>query len=1082
VIARSAKVVTEVIVGAIAVAVLMAGVFVWRLSTGPVSIDFLTPYLEESFADNERGLALQVKETVLAWGAERTMDLRARNVRIVGPDGAIVAAVPDVKVALSLSAMLRGMIAATEVEVVGARLTLVRETDGRFALAAPSTAAEVAVEGPESELSAVLPALIDLFTRDPERGRALDYLNAVRVVDGQLIVVDRRLKAFWLAPDATMELRRHERGVAAVMDLDVAFGAELAKANLAVLFDLPQQKITVAARVAGFHADALAAVAQFPEAVSGFHIPVEANVQATLTPQGALTKATFDVTGGAGQLSVPPFLPRPKPVSGLEVRGQFDGAAGRLEITTAALDFGTGGQAGPSVSLTAAAVRQDAGFAVNAEARVSALPVAELGDYWPEAAAPGAREWVTENIPDGLVENARFFLAAEMPAGRPEGLDIVSLDGAFEIEGLEVHYLRPMPPITGITGRAALEGSDLKFQVDEARQGELAIRDTRVDILDMAGDSRLEIDGTIAGPVRAALEVLDHESFDLLARLGFDPASASGTAETELAIDFPLLSGLTFADVNVGAKAAVKQGSVAGFLLDRDASDMELDLTVDRDGLSITGPLRLAGVPLVMDWSEDFTGQPDLRTRLALDFPDLGTAGRRDLGLDLEPFVEGPVSAAVIATVDQSRRGTLNIAANLADARLSLPFLRWHKPAGEDGALRLSLALEDESIAGLNDFEVTAGTLAARGGGELQPGTVDFSALRFEEVSFHGTALRGASVERVGEGLVIDLGEGVLDAAPFVAGDETEETQPAETAEAQEAEDGTPVKISGEALEAIYFEEGRYLRQADLYLERSKVGWERVELHGEVPEALWRVRQDGTMVGGAEEAPERKTFDLAFAPAEEGVYRLDARTNDMGAGLRALGIIDTIEGGELVLTATSAGPAPNHPLNGRVEAEDYLLRDAPVMAQLLSLASLTGISNVLGGDGLRFKRLTGDFTLANDVVSTDLFRAYGNALGLTAKGTVDFGKDDIEVEGTVVPAYTVNRILGEIPILGPILVGGKGEGIVAVVYGINGPLSDPRVSVNPLSVLTPGFLRGIFGIKGGDGDSTPRAMPGRVNG
>jgi hypothetical protein len=465
-----------------------------------------------------------------------------------------------------------------------------------------------------------------------------------------------------------------------------------------------------------------------------------------------------------------------------------------------------------------------------------------------------------------------------------------------------------------------------------------------------------------------------------------------------------------------------------------------------------------------MDWSEDFTGQPDLRTRLALDFPDLGTAGRRDLGLDLEPFVAGPVSAAVIATVDQSRRGTLNIAANLADARLSLPFLRWHKPAGEDGALRLSLALEDESIAGLNDFEVTAGTLAAQGGGELQPGTVNFSALRFEEVSFHGTALRGASVERVGEGLVIDLGEGVLDAAPFLASDAAE-AQPAETAEAQEAEEGTPIKISGEALEAIYFDEGRYFRQADLYLERSKVGWERVELHGEVPEALWRVRQDGTMVG-----------------AEAGIYRLDARTNDMGAGLRALGIIDTIEGGELVVTATSAGPAPNHPLNGRVEAEDYLLREAPVMAQLLSLASLTGISNVLGGDGLRFKRLTGDFTLANDVVSTDLFRAYGSALGLTAKGTVDFGKDDIEVEGTVVPAYTVNRILGEIPILGPILVGGKGEGIVAVVYGIDGRLSDPQVSVNPLSVLTPGFLRGIFGIKGGDGDSTPRAMPGRVNG
>ncbi|MDX1575341.1 MAG: AsmA-like C-terminal domain-containing protein [Kiloniellales bacterium] len=1090
-IARSAKILTEVIVGVIAVAALITGLFVWRLSTGPVPIDFLTPYLENSFADNERGLTLQVEETVLDWGQAQTIELRARDVRIVGPDGATIAAVPDVKVTLSLSAMLRGMIAATEVEVVGARLTLVREADGRFALAAPGAAEEVAVEDPEPELSAVLPALIDLFTRDPERGRALDYLNAVRVVDGQFIVVDRRLKAFWFAPDATMELRRHERGVAAVMDLEVAFGAEQAKANLAVLFDLPQQKVTVAARVAGFHADAVAAVAQLPEAVSGLHVPVEANVQATLTPQGKLTWAKFDVTGGAGTLSVPPLLPRPKPVAGLEVRGQFDGAAGRLEITTAELDFGTDGRAGPSVSLTAAAVRQDAEFEVTAEARVSALPVAELGDYWPAAAAPGAREWVTTNIPDGLVENGRFSVAAKMPEGRPEDLEIVSLDGGFEIADLEVHYLRPLPPITGITGRAALDGDDLKFQVDEAEQGELAIRDTRVDILDMAGHSRLEIVGTITGPVRAALELLDHERLDLLARLGFDPASASGVSETELAIDFPLLNDLTLADVNVGAKAAVKQGSVAGFLLDRDASDMDLDLAVDGDGLSMTGPLRLAGVPLVMDWREDFTGQREPRTSLALDFPDLGTAGRRALGLDLAPYVEGPVSVAAIATLGQDRQGALNIAANLADARLSLPFLRWHKPAGEDGALRVSLALEGEAIAGLNGFDVTAGTLAARGGGELRPGAGDFRVLRFDEVAVHGTALRDASIERVGEGLVIDLGEGVLDAAPFVASDEAEQpkTEPeaAEAAETRRAENdeteaGTPVKITGGALEAIYFDEGRYLRQADLYLERSEVGWERVELHGEVPEALWRVRQDGTMVGAAGEVPERKTFDLAFGPAEEGLYRLDARTNDMGAGLRALGIIDTIEGGELVVTATSAGPAPNHPLEGRVEAEDYVLRDAPVMAQLLSLASLTGISNVLDGEGLRFKRLTGDFRLADDTVSTDLFRAYGNALGLTAKGTVDFGKDAIEIEGTVVPAYTVNRILGEIPILGPILVGGKGEGIVAVVYGIDGPLGDPQVSVNPLSVLTPGFLRGIFGIKGGEGDSTPRAMPGRVNG
>ena len=202
----------------------------------------------------------------------------------------------------------------------------------------------------------------------------------------------------------------------------------------------------------------------------------------------------------------------------------------------------------------------------------------------------------------------------------------------------------------------------------------------------------------------------------------------------------------------------------------------------------------------------------------------------------------------------------------------------------------------------------------------------------------------------------------------------------------------------------------------------------------------------------------------------------------MGAGLRALGIIDTVEGGELEVTGTTAGPVPNHPLHARIEAQDYLLRDAPVMAQLLSLASFTGISNVLTGDGLKFKRLVGEFELHNGVAESELIRAYGNALGLTAKGTLDFDRDALDVEGTVVPAYTVNRIIGEIPLLGPLLIGGEGEGFLAVVYGIDGKLSDPEVSVNPLSVLTPGFLRGIFGIGGGEGDERPRATPGRHKG
>ena len=65
-------------------------------------------------------------------------------------------------------------------------------------------------------------------------------------------------------------------------------------------------------------------------------------------------------------------------------------------------------------------------------------------------------------------------------------------------------------------------------------------------------------------------------------------------------------------------------------------------------------------------------------------------------------------------------------------------------------------------------------------------------------------------------------------------------------------------------------------------------------------------------------------------------------------------------------------------------------------------------------------------------------------------------------------AYSVNRVLGAIPLLGNILTGGEGEGLFAVTYAISGSLEALDVSVNPLSVLAPGFLRNLFDIEGGE--------------
>jgi hypothetical protein len=122
-------------------------------------------------------------------------------------------------------------------------------------------------------------------------------------------------------------------------------------------------------------------------------------------------------------------------------------------------------------------------------------------------------------------------------------------------------------------------------------------------------------------------------------------------------------------------------------------------------------------------------------------------------------------------------------------------------------------------------------------------------------------------------------------------------------------------------------------------------------------------------------------------------------------------------------------------------------------------------------------RFEGDFTKTGDRIDVPLARTWGPSLGLTATGYIDYAVDQINVRGTVVPAYALNSILSEIPIVGFLLTGSKGGGMFAVVYSATGKLSEPTISVNPLSALTPGFLRGVFGLFPSGDQTQPSALP-----
>ena len=62
------------------------------------------------------------------------------------------------------------------------------------------------------------------------------------------------------------------------------------------------------------------------------------------------------------------------------------------------------------------------------------------------------------------------------------------------------------------------------------------------------------------------------------------------------------------------------------------------------------------------------------------------------------------------------------------------------------------------------------------------------------------------------------------------------------------------------------------------------------------------------------------------------------------------------------------------------------------------------------------------------------------------------------------PAYGINSVLENVPLIGRVLTGRKGEGVFGFSYRVGGRTDDLSLLVNPFSVLTPGILRRVFEI------------------
>ena len=192
------------------------------------------------------------------------------------------------------------------------------------------------------------------------------------------------------------------------------------------------------------------------------------------------------------------------------------------------------------------------------------------------------------------------------------------------------------------------------------------------------------------------------------------------------------------------------------------------------------------------------------------------------------------------------------------------------------------------------------------------------------------------------------------------------------------------------------------------------------------------------------------------------ILSYDFKASNAGKFFELLNYKSEIKEGVLSSQGFIGNLDDNNSIMGTLSIDNFKVMKAPLFAELLLAASFTGLFELLNNEGIEFEQFDAQFTGKNNIFNISKSRAYGFSLGLTGSGNIDYIKKNIDLSGSIIPAYKINSLLNNVPLLGQLLTAKEDEGLFAINYDANGSWEKPKIIVNPLSLLTPGIIRNIF--------------------
>jgi hypothetical protein len=1055
---------------AVGIIVLAAGLGgAWRLAQGPLDVGWAARRIEAAFNLPDSPTLLTIGHATIRWnayadGAGQGLELLLRDVRLrdahqTGPAARPIADVDRLAVTVSMARLLLGEVVPRAITVSGLNLSLLRDAAGDVSLdlggltlsddtggdgaSGPTLRTTLAELARPARLPGARPKRPDL--------QHIEELASVRINASVLHLHDPALGSAIRVDIMSLDLQRQARGgvhgtAAAAIALGGAHDTVAVHADLApnggtqvqIAFSLINATDVQSAEPALATADVLDAAVQGAATLQ---------LDGRLRPVGA----ALQLDAGGGRMRVADGVIG---FDSLSVRAlaAWDHGPGapdwglpeHLVLQRAKAVVHAPGGAWPTTLTASGNLNQTAeGYSGDAQGTIDHLNFADIGALWPKALGGHIRPWLVPNVTGGVVRDGAIKASFKAPADFSD-IELTAIDATAKGEDVTIWWLRPVPPVEAAQAVLTMNNPQvLDIAVSSARQGTLALTNGLIHFTGMSEkDQFLALSADIAGGVPELMTLLANPTLQLLSRSPIPIHNPAGTMKGHLGVNMPMKDVVEFEDIRIQTTARATGLHLGAVVAGRDLDRGTIQVDASTDAFHAGGKATLGGIPSDLTFDMDFHDGPPSQV-LERASATARASGQQLARAGLDPGGLMPSGTGVFTGKYLQRRdgsGQVTVSADLQDAALALP--GWTKAPGQPGDLAARLMLRGDQMTGIEQLHAHAPGLVVDGRVGMvgdQPLLLELDRLVVGQTQAKGqlqfAATPSQPIRATLSGPMLDLSALKKDADPA-------KTKDADPAMATPAKPGPPW-IADLRFDRVQTAAGQALTA--------------VVAHAE---------DDGSHVaamtlttGGAEQIQ-------ASIRKEGSGRRLLVKAADAGAMLRAADVVKTIQGGHLSLDATYDDRVPSSPLSGTAELTDFTVRDAPALGKLLQALTIYGVVDAMRGPGLVFTDAVIPFRWDAGVLQLLEARAFSSSLGLTARGTIDTNRNTLELQGTVVPAYVLNSLLGRLPLIGRLFSAEKGGGLLAVGYGLSGPMANAAVSVNPLSALTPGFLRGLFHIFG----------------